>query len=456
MSTATDGVPPSRPGLLDRSLRLFGDVRPGESGTVLLLLANIFTILVGYYVIKTVREPLVLTTGSTIPGFGGAEIKTFSSAGQAFVLMGFIPLYSWLASRVDRVRLIVIFNLFFIVCFEAFYVAGQAAVPYTGIAFYVFVGIFNNSVIAQFWSYGNDIYARADGERLFPIIVLGMTSGTIVGAKIPAVLFERGVGAYSMMQLGVVALVVSVALYLVIDRRERERARSGAPRPKPEATSKRNGFALVFRSRYLLLIAVTLVLANCVNTIGEYILDRRILERALALGLAGDEQEKFIGAFRGNFFFWVNIITTLVQAFVASRLVRRLGVAGVVFALPVVAFGAYGLIAAGAGLAVTRWAKTAENSTDYSIMNTAKAMLWLPTTREEKYNAKQATDTFFVRLGDVMSALLVFAGTSILALGPVGFAVANLGIVLVWLVVSALLVRENRLAAAAEEPARAA
>jgi ATP:ADP antiporter, AAA family len=458
MSTASDGIPPSRPGILDRFLRLFSDVRPGESGTVLLLFLNIFTILVGYYVIKTVREPLVLTTGGEIPGFGGAEIKSFSSAGQAFVLMGFIPLYSWLASRVDRVRLIVIFNLFFIVCIEAFYFAGRAAVPYTGIAFFVFVGIFNNSVIAQFWSFGNDVYARADGERLFPIIVLGMTSGTIVGAKIPAVLFGRGVDAYSMMQVGVVALVVSVVLYLVVDRRE---GHAAAPEtttfPRASRASDPNGFALIFRSRYLLLIALTLVLANWVNTTGEYVLDRHILERVAAMGLVGDARETFIGEFRANFFFWVNIVTTLVQAFVASRLLKHFGIAGVVLALPVVAFGAYGLIAAGAGLAATRWAKTAENSTDYSIMNTAKATLWLPTAREEKYKAKQATDTFFVRIGDVLSALLVFAGTSVLALGTAGFAVANIVLIVIWIGVSVLLVRENRrVTARSEEPARAA
>jgi len=455
MSTPSAGAPEPRPGPLDRLLRLFSDVRPGEAGTVLLLFANIFVILVGYYVIKTVREPLVLATGGReIPGFGGAEIKSFASAGQAFLLMGFIPLYSWLASRVDRVRLIVIFNLFFIVCIEAFYFAGRAAVPYTGIAFFVFVGIFNNSVIAQFWSFANDIYRRVDGERLFPVVVLGMTSGTILGAKIPAVLFARGVDAYSMMHIGVAALVVSVALYLVVDRRE-TRAASRTAAPALETPSKRSGFALVFRSRYLLLIAATLVLANWVNTTGEYVLDRLILERAHALALDGDAQKAFIGEFRGNFFFWVNILTTLIQAFVVSRLVKYVGVAGVVFALPVVAFGAYGLIAAGAGLVATRWVKTAENATDYSVMNTAKAMLWLPTTREEKYKAKQATDTFFVRIGDVMSALLVLAGTSLVALGTAGFAVANLALVLVWLVVSAVLVRENRRLTASDRSAGA-
>ena len=57
-----------------------------------------------------------------------------------------------------------------------------------------------------------------------------------------------------------------------------------------------------------------------------------------------------------------------------------------------------------------RWLKVADNSVDYSLGNTTKQALWLPTSREAKYKAKQAVDSFFVRAGDVVQAGLVFAG----------------------------------------------
>jgi AAA family ATP:ADP antiporter len=56
--------------------------------------------------------------------------------------------------------------------------------------------------------------------------------------------------------------------------------------------------------------------------------------------------------------------------------------------------------AAGAALMALRSVKIAENSTDYSVMDTAKQMIWLPTSREEKHEAKRAIDTFYVRAGD--------------------------------------------------------
>ena len=92
--------------------------------------------------------------------------------------------------------------------------------------------------------------------------------------------------------------------------------------------------------------------------------------------------------------------------------------------------------------AALRWLKTAENSTDYSVMNTAKQMLWLPTTAEEKYKAKQAIDTFFVRAGDLLAAGIVFLGVHGLGFGVRGFSAANVAIVLIAIGVGVALLRE--------------
>jgi len=102
------------------------------------------------------------------------------------------------------------------------------------------------------------------------------------------------------------------------------------------------------------------------------------------------------------------------------------------------------------------WAKTAENATDYSVMNTGKQMLWLPTSRAEKYKAKQAVDTFFVRTGDLLSAGIVYAGTTWLALDVRGFAVTNVVLTLAWLAVAALLLREHRRVVARSQRTEAA
>src|SRR6476661_1638968 len=105
--------------LLDRALSLFTDVRAGEGATAVLMLVNVFLLLVCYSVIKTVREPLILLGG-------GAEVRSYAAAGQALLLMGFVPLYAWVASRVDRTKLLVGVTMFFIVCIELFAAAVAA------------------------------------------------------------------------------------------------------------------------------------------------------------------------------------------------------------------------------------------------------------------------------------------------------------------------------------------
>jgi AAA family ATP:ADP antiporter len=437
-----------RLGLLDRALSVFGEVRSGETATVLLLLSNIFLILAGYYVCKTVREPLILASG-------GAEVKSYAAAGQALVLMLFVPLYGWFASKVDRSRLIYGVTLFFIINIELFWLGAQLGVPYLGVAFFIWVGIFNNAVIAQFWSYGNDLFSTETGERLFPVIGIGATLGSPLGSGLAERLFTMGVGAYTMLHITALILLISMGLYWLVERRVGASRQQGGSTAKLKA--REGGFKLLAGRPYLQLICVLLILLNLVNTTGQYVLDRYVLAEAASRGAtdAAFNKEAFLGAFYGGYMFWVNVLTVIVQALLVSRIVKYLGLAGALLALPIVALGSYSTVLAGATLVVLRLAKTVENATDYSIMNTARQMLWLPTSREEKYKAKQAADTFIVRVGDLTSAGLVFVGTTLLGLAPAGFALVNVVVCVLWLGVGVMLLKQYR-RLAAQQTAHAA
>ena len=198
-----------------------------------------------------------------------------------------------------------------------------------------------------------------------------------------------------------------------------------------------NAFALVLRDRYLLLMALLIFLLNWVNTSGEYILSSIVKHAAdadVAAGtLSAGDEGRFIGAFFADYFQIVNIAGMLLQLFVVSRVVKYLGVPVALCILPLVALGSYTMAALIPSLAIMRWAKTAENSVDYSLMNTVRQMLFLPTTREEKYKAKQVIDSFVVRTGDVLSAGTVYVGTTFFALTVSQFAWINVVLVLGWL-----------------------
>jgi ATP:ADP antiporter, AAA family len=419
---------------LDRALSVFADVRPGEGTTVLLMLLNVFLLLICYSIIKTVREPLILLGG-------GAEVRSYTAAGQALVLMGFVPLYSWFASRVDRIKLLVGVSLFFIINIELFAAAVAARVPYVGVAFFLWVGVFNMSLVAQFWSYANDIYTKQEGDRLFPIIVMGMTAGAPIGSLVAGRLFGEGISPQLILQISAALLGISVLLYLTINAGVSRKQRAAK-----EALPPGGGFGLVLRSEYLMLIALLMILLNAVNTTGEYLIARLLTTHVTELATAdpGFNKSAYLGSFTGSYQFWVNIVAFALQAFVASRLVKYAGLRGVLLALPIIALSGYAVIAAGVSFLVVRWIKTAENATDYSIMNTARQLLWLPTSREEKYKAKQAIDTFFVRSGDLLSAAIVYVGTGVLRIGVAGFAAVNVALTTVWIAIALLILRKHR------------
>jgi ATP:ADP antiporter, AAA family len=418
---------------LDRLLSLFSDVRAGEGATALLMMLNVFLLLVCYSVIKTVREPLILLGG-------GAEVRSYAAAGQAVLLMAFVPAYSWYAAKVNRARLLVGVTLFFIACIEAFALAVAVRVPFVGVAFFIWVGIFNISLVAQFWSFANDIYTKEAGDRLFPIVAVGMTAGAPLGSFVAGRLFRLGVTPQVILQVSAALLAATVAVYLWINRASTQRARA---RAEDTALETGSGFRLVFDNPRLRLIALMVVVLNIVNTTGEYLVARLLSSHvaALAAADAAFNKQAYIGAFVGDYQFWVNVAAFALQALVTSRLVKHTGLRGALLALPLIALGGYSIVAAGAGFTIVRWIKSAENAADYSIMNTARQLLWLPATREEKYKAKQAIDTFFVRAGDLLSAAVVYVGTALLHVTVEQFAAVNVVLTCAWIVVALRIVQ---------------
>jgi AAA family ATP:ADP antiporter len=446
MTGASAAAARERSSWLERALAPFAEVHAGEGATALLLMLDVFLLLTSYYIIKTVREPLILAGG-------GAEVKSYTAAGQALLLLFLVPAYGAFASRVDRMRLITGVTLFFASNLVVFYLLAMAKTPFLGVAFFLWVGIFSLMIIAQFWSFANDVYTPEQGKRLFAIVAFGSTAGAIFGAWIAKVLIGP-LGVYPMMLVAAGILLLCLGLTRIVHAREMSRpearADEAAAGTVAEPLGKTGGYRLIFSSRYLLLIAALMLVYNFVNTNGEYILSKTVTMEAakrVAAGAAagadpGEWTGRFIGKFYGDFFTWVNLITAVVQLFLVSRIMKWLGVRVALFFLPLIALGGYGIIATAPILALVRVAKIAENSTDYSLQNTARQALFLPTSREAKYKAKAAIDSLFVRGGDLLSSGLVFLGTQ-WAMGPQAFARINLALVAVWLFVLVLLAREN-------------
>ena len=414
-------------------LRPFTKVHAEEAATVVLMAVCAFMLLTAYYLLKTVREPLILLQG-------GAEVKLYARAGQALLMVGVVYVYGELARRVGRVKLLSYVFLFFVSNLAAFAVLATTEVS-IGLAFFLWVGVFSYTVVAQLWALAADIYTEEQGKRLFPIIGAGASIGAVLGA-----LFARQLVAYgppTVMWTAVAILLGCVGLIVWIEQRSKAASVRAEEAHPDEPLAKEGTWHMLAHDRYLILIAGLVVFLNWVNSSGEYLLDRTLVETAKAAAALGTDSEVFIGAFKADYYFWYNTIGLVLELFVVSRVFKLVGVRRALFVMPVFALLAYGSAFFLPTLAVLRLVKIGENSLQYSLQDTTRHALFLVTNRVEKYVGKTAIDTVAVRLGAIMSMIMVFTGAR-LEWSTTTFAGINVGLAVVWLGFVAFIGREHR------------
>jgi AAA family ATP:ADP antiporter len=428
----SDPAAPPDKGAIERLLSPVADVRRGEAASALVMMLTMFLVLGAYYLLKTAREVFILSEG-------GAEVKSYSSAGQAVLLLAIVPAYSAFASRVNRVQLVQRVTLFFASNLLLFLLALGAGL-HIGIVFFLWLGIFNVMVIAQFWSFAADLYTEDQGKRLFPLIGVGSSMGAWIGSVRAGQLMES-FGAWRLLAGGAGLLVICALLARVAEqltRREVTAARNADQKLAPGPS----GFRMILGDRYLLLIAALVLLLNVVNTSGEYLFGKYVVsaaEAAYGSGPAGAAaRQQFVGETYGSYFSAISLIGFLLQLFVVSRLFTFLGVGRSLFVHPIVALTSYVLMLRAPSFEAIRIVKIADNATAYSLGNTTMQALWLPTSRETKYKAKQAVDSFCVRAGDVLQAGIVYTG-ELTALTVSAFAAVNVVFACVWLAVAVAL-----------------
>jgi ATP:ADP antiporter, AAA family len=447
-----------KPSPLERFLRLFAKVEPEEGLTSLILVLNIFLILVAYYLIKPVREGWLSI--SMFRGLSQLEVKAYSAFGQSLLLIAFLPLYAKLAAVWTRRALILRVGGVFGALLLVFWALQPGLiferVPYVGLFFYVYVGIFSVALVAQFWSFASDLYGEDRGRRLFPLIAIGASAGGAAGAWIGERLLKlERIEAFDLILVALLPLAVALALAAWSDRRGtygHPSTWTTARWQEPAAPDNQGAYQLILQHRYLAGTALMVMLFNWIVASGDNILFGLVQQgvRTELDAFVGqpDEYARLVNvattAFYGDLYFWVNLSGLVLQAFFVSRILRYGGFMALMLTTPLISLAAYVSMAVTPVMSLIKTMKILENSSVYSVNNTARHMLWLPATKEMLYQAKTAIDTLFFRLGDGLAALTVLIGTRILKLDIFGFLVINIALVLVWIVLSVYLVRENR------------
>ncbi|MEE4144781.1 MAG: putative Ig domain-containing protein, partial [Halieaceae bacterium] len=412
---------------LDRLLSLFTRLRPGEGRSVMIFFGYALLLMLSYYILKTVREPLLLSGA-------GAEFKSYAYGVTALLLLLLVPLYGALFRRVDRLQLTRFVTGFFLFSLLLFYLLGRAGIS-IGFAYYVWVGVFSVMITAQFWAFAADSFNVKSGQRLFPLIMVGATLGGLVAPALSGLLF-RQIGPWPLLLIaaGLLALTIPCVGW---GQKSIPPGSTGQDRGGNDAEKAGfwGGLSLVLNDRYLFLLALLIILLNWVNTTGEYILAELVVRYADDLAAADPAVDRggVIAGFYGSFFSIVNLLTLLLQVFLVAHILRWIGVKGAILVLPIIAIIGYGMVVFIPVFSIIRVVKLFENATDYSLMNTTRHALYLPLSPAKKYEGKTTIEGFFWRFGDLAQALAVYAGLHWLDFGVGEFAMVNMVLAMLWL-----------------------
>jgi len=424
----------------ERFFSLFTTLRAGEGLAARQLCLHAFAIMFAYYLLKVIREPMILAEGS-------AELKAYSTALQAGLLMLIVPLFATLYRRYrDRSGKHLLFRnttLFFVANLLMFALAFEAGVP-VAIVFYVWLGIFSVMVLALFWAFAADLFNLKSGQRIFPLIAAAAALGALLGSGLAGQL-DQLLGHAGVML--VAALLLSLPVWTAVYTEQLippgSRCSGGdGNAPNRSTHAFLHGFQIVWQSHTLRLIAVMVVLLNLINTNGEYILASFVTENTKGMGQ--ELADTYITHFYSRYLFATTLLSFLIQLFLVSRIYDRIGITGALYILPVLMILNYSLIALMPILAVVKVVLMLENSVTYSLATTTRHALFLPVPREAKYVGKHTIDTFFFRVGDVFSGGFVYIAGALLGLGLVGFVLVNAILAATMLIVSLAIGRRHR------------
>jgi len=397
----------------------FLDIRKGEVAQSLLMFSYFFLVITSFWILKPVKKALFITHYHEAGFYLGAWQLTGAQAellakllnmGVAYVAA---TVFAWLSNRFIRQQLTVIFGGFFILCYIGF--SSQLDHPTGPIvwSFYLFGDLFSTLMVAAFFVFLNDIVTPDQAKRTYGLVGLGGVLGGVIGSTtVRGWIGRLETSAWMMVCLVLALLTIVIAIAVGKIASSRGRVDSAVKEPRTpskdlKATSTNpaiEGATLVFRSRYLLAIVGIVGIYEMVSTIMDY-----QFTETVSHFLVGDA----IGQQFATVYSITNIAAMLVQLFLTGYIMKQHGVKIALSVLPVAAlFGSVAFMAVPI-LWIGSLLNTADNAFSYSINQSAKESLYVPTTQKEKYAAKAFIDMFVQRVAKAVAVFLSLGITAI-------------------------------------------
>ncbi len=391
-------------GIMRNPLQPFLNLRKRELPFALSMFSYFFLVISTFWILKPLKKSLFIRYYDRVGGFDffvwqmrGSQAELLAKVLNMFVAVGAVAAFSLLSQRFRRQRMTFVVTLFFMAGYIVYALAIPSPGPLVVWTFYLFGDLFSTLMVVTFFAFLNDSVSTSRARRLYGPVGLGGVLGGVFGTTF----LSAWIGKVTIAQWMWVCFVIGIFILLNAGLAGRwltmlpENGHKHDDPPEPRQSDRALGGAkLVFRSSYLLAIAAIVAVYEIVSTVMDFQFTATI-EHYLT---GGDIARQFT-----TIYMITNWVSLLVQIFLTGFVMTRFGLLAALLVLPSTVFVGSSAFMIVPALWVGSLLNTADNGFSYSINQSAKEALYVPTTVEEKYKAKAFIDMFVQRFAKVVA-----------------------------------------------------
>ncbi len=345
-------------------------------------------LLCGYEFIRAVSTSLF------IESYGAENLPRAMVAVPPSLLL-LLYIYGRLLSRLGATRTLAITSLLSSALILGCYLALTRGVHFASATIYVFREAYIVIIVEQFWSFVNSTLTPTQAKRINGPFCAVASIGSVVGGVLVG-RWAEPLGSQTLLLFTAASLVPSTIFSGIAY------TLAGEPKPTVAEAGGQHGHLggrTLFRSRYLVFIALLILSTQVVSTV----LDLRFN------GLAEIERPDVDArtAFYGTFYAILGGSAAVLQLIVVPFALRFISVRVIHLGIPMVHLLSGLVLTLRPSLRTGALAYLLFKTFDYSLFRAAKELFYMPLSYDERYRAKQLIDSFGYRLAKGGSAGII-------------------------------------------------
>jgi len=359
------------------------------------LIANFFLIILALNQLKAASRSIFIDAH-------GADLLPYVWIATAIVMGAFVTIYHRLVSRYSRFNIVLGSCLLFSSLLVAFRLLMMEFESLVSVGLYIFVDILGVVLVEQFWSLTNSIYTTQEGQSWYGFVGTGGLVGGVAGGTAAALLVTQTplrtpdlilTAAATIALIYVLSwLMGRIGFFCEVD-----------DVVSREGIEQTDGWRAIAQSRYLILIAAILLLAQLVSPLVDF--------QYLKMIETAYPQQELRTAFLSMFLSLTGLISIAINLAVTPLIHRFWGpIAGLLVQPLLILISSIGFMTHST-LFFGAAAKISDRSLSYSINRASRELLYIPVSSVLIYQAKAWIDMLGYRIFKVAGSLLILIFT---------------------------------------------